>query len=69
MKLKEHRFILVVKTSDNRRGAELAVLAAFAQRKPDHCEFYLRRKPPRQPSLGYTLYDLPSGKPVNPKEI
>jgi len=22
-----------------------------------------------EPSLGYTLYDLPSGKPVNPQEL
>lgn len=39
---KEHRFVLVVKTGDARKGAELAVLCAFAQRKPDNCEFFLK---------------------------
>lgn len=41
-KLKEHRFTLLVKTSGTRENAELAVLSAFASRKPDNCSFYLK---------------------------
>lgn len=41
MKKKEHRFTLVVKTSDSREGAKTAVLCAFASRQPDGCEFNL----------------------------
>ena len=40
---KHHQFILVVKTAGSKRAAELAVLSAFARRKPDGCEFHLRR--------------------------
>lgn len=41
MKTKEHRFTLVVKTNDSHKSARLAVLCAFASRKPDDCEFHL----------------------------
>lgn len=45
-KPKEHRFLLVVKTSGTRKRAELAVLAAFSKRNPDFCEFHLKKKKP-----------------------
>lgn len=48
MKKKEHRFILVVKTHETRRMAELDVLTAFASRQPDSSEFHLRRSRPKQ---------------------
>lgn len=40
--MKEHRFILTVKTLSNRRAAKLAVLSAFGRRNPDGCEFRLK---------------------------
>lgn len=46
MKHKEHRFMIVVKTYETRKGAELALLTAFACRRPDSCEFHLRKKAP-----------------------
>lgn len=39
---KTHHFMLGVKTNGTRESAEYAVLASFAGRKPDGCEFYLR---------------------------
>lgn len=36
-----HRFTLEVKTAGDAKAAELAVLAAFAKRQPDGCEFQL----------------------------
>lgn len=44
--MKEHHFVLVVKSNATRKSAELAVLSAFGRRQPDYCEFYLRRKSP-----------------------
>jgi hypothetical protein len=40
--VKTHHFVLGVKTHGTRKAAELAVLASFAKRQPDGCEFYLR---------------------------
>lgn len=46
MKRKSHRFVVVVKTYGKRSDATLALLLAFACRKPDSMEFnLLRRKP------------------------
>lgn len=38
---KTHKFILTVTTARSKKSAELAVLAAFAKRDPDQCEFHL----------------------------
>jgi len=40
-----HTFTLAVKTNLSRQQAEMAVLLAFAARKPDHCEFTLNPPP------------------------
>jgi hypothetical protein len=37
-------FAITVNGADSRRGAELAVLSAFAKRQPDGCSFHLNRK-------------------------
>lgn len=47
MKLKEHRFTVIVKTYDTRGGAELDLICAFAKRQPDGKEFYLLKKRPK----------------------
>lgn len=44
--MKEHRFTLVVKTSQPRNAAMHAVWCAFANRKPDGCRFHLLRRNP-----------------------
>ncbi len=41
--MKTHKFIITVKTLTTKRCAEMALLAAFAKRQPDYCEFYLKR--------------------------
>jgi hypothetical protein len=41
---KSHRFVLVVKTQKTRKQAEIDVLAAFAKRDPDGCEFRLLKR-------------------------
>lgn len=41
---KTHRFTLTVRTHLTKKQAEIAVLAAFAKRNPDNCEFHLTGK-------------------------
>ena len=38
---KDHHFMVTVKSNRTRQGAEMAILSAFASRRPDGCEFYL----------------------------
>lgn len=47
-KIKAHRFTVVVKNRSSRRSAELALLSAFALRKPDGCMFQLLKHPPKE---------------------
>lgn len=47
MKPKEHRFTVIVRTHGTRDSAEVALLSAFAQRRPDDCEFQLLKKRPK----------------------
>ena len=42
MKKKTHTFTLEVRTYGTRKRAMQAVLASFATRMPDGCEFYLQ---------------------------
>lgn len=42
----KHTFTLIVETNDTRRGAEIAVLGAFASRQPDGCSFDLIKAEP-----------------------
>jgi hypothetical protein len=42
--MNEYKFKLVVKTEGSRNRAEMAVIAAFAKRAPDGCEFHLQPK-------------------------
>lgn len=44
--IKNHRFVVVVKGFGTRCQAELALLFAFASRKPDGVAFYLRKRRP-----------------------
>jgi Lar family restriction alleviation protein len=46
-----HRFTLEVKTAGDAKAAEIAVLAAFAKRQPDGCEFHLSPIEPPAPAL------------------
>lgn len=41
-----HVFTVTVITSGSRKSAEFDLLAAFARRMPDDCEFHLSRKKP-----------------------
>lgn len=40
--MNQHRFFLIVETSDNRKAAESAVLSAFIHRNIDNCKFHLK---------------------------
>lgn len=44
MKIKTHRFVVDVRTINNRNAAYNDILCAFARRMPDGCEFFLRYK-------------------------
>lgn len=39
---KNHAFKLIVRSNGTRKSAYYAVLASFAKRSPDGCEFYLQ---------------------------
>lgn len=41
MKIKEHRFIVTVKTTKTKAAAMSAVLCALGCRQPDGCEFHI----------------------------
>jgi hypothetical protein len=40
--MKTHKFIVTVKTTENRSAARGSLLCAFACRNPDGCEFFVR---------------------------
>ena len=46
-KVKEHRFVVAVKTTDTRKGAELQLLTAFSIRQPDSISVRVLKKAPR----------------------
>lgn len=41
MTTKQHRFVVTVNTTRTKEAARLAILASFARRNPDGCEFLL----------------------------
>lgn len=47
-KIKEHRFVIDVRTRGTRKQAENDLLYCFASRKPDGSMFFLKSKAPKR---------------------
>jgi hypothetical protein len=65
MKLKEHKFTLVVKTVGTRKSAENAVLFVFAKRDPDGCEFHLKRRKEKTREMAALAFAMESLRQIS----